>query len=340
LPLKKDLKSIAVIGPNADDVMNQLGDYSPKKILQHVTTVLEGIRTAVSAQAKVSYVRGCKITGTDTSGFSEAVEAAKGADAAIVVVGERQHDNPTDGESHDVASLDLSGVQEELIQAVFASGTPTVVVLINGRPLSTRWTSEHVPALIEAWEPGERGGEAVADVLFGNYNPSGRLAITVPRHSGQLPAYYNYKPAKASRIKQGYVDMPATPLYPFGYGLSFTGFEYSGLRIEPAEIRPGGEARVTLNVKNVGDRAGVETVQLYLHESYAPVSTPVKQLRGFERVELNPGETKSVTFKLTPEDLQLLDIDLNWRVVPGDFEIMIGKSSAEIVLQDILKVTP
>jgi len=340
LPLKKDLRSVAVIGPNADDVMNQLGDYSPKKILQPVTTVVEGIKAAVSAQTKVTHVRGCEVTGTDKSGFAEAVAAAKGAEAAIVVVGERQHDNPTDGESHDVASLDLSGVQEELIQAVFATGTPTIVVLINGRPLSTRWTSEHVPAMVEAWEPGERGGEAVADVLFGNYNPSGRLAITVPRHSGQLPAYYNYKPAKASRIKQGYVDMPASPLYPFGHGLSFTHFEYGHLRIEPAEIHPGGESRVSLDVKNTGDRAGVETVQLYVHESYAPVSTPVKQLRGFERVALNPGETKTVSMVLTPEELQLLDLDLHWRVVPGEFEIMVGKSSAEIALQGKLKVTP
>jgi beta-glucosidase len=340
LPLKKDLKAVAVIGPNADDVMNQLGDYSPKKVLQHVTTVIEGIKAVVSPQTKVTHVRGCDITGSDKSGFAEAVSAAKGADVAIVVVGERQHGDPTDGESHDVASLDLSGVQEDLIQAVFETGTPTVVLLINGRPLSTRWTSEHVPALVEAWEPGERGGQAVADVLFGNYNPSGRLAITIPRHSGQLPVYYNYKPSKAARIQQGYVDMPATPLYPFGYGLSYTRFEYSNLRIEPAEIHPGGEARVTLDVKNTGDRAGVETAQLYVHEKYAPVSTPVRQLRGFERVALNPGETKNVTLKLTPEDLQLLDVDMSWRVVPGDFEIMVGKSSADIPLRGLLKVKP
>jgi beta-glucosidase len=340
LPLKKDLKAVAVIGPNADDVMNQLGDYSPKKVLQHVTTVIEGIKAAVSPQTKVTQVRGCEITGTDKSGFAEAVQAAKGADVAIVVVGESQHGRATDGEGHDVASLDLSGVQEDLIRAVFETGTPTIVVLINGRPLSTRWTSEHVPALVEAWEPGERGGQAVADVLFGDCNPSGRLAISVPRHSGQLPVYYNYKPSKAEWLRRGYVDMPATPLYPFGYGLSFTRFEYSNLRVEPAEIHSGGAARVTLDVKNVGDRAGVDTVQLYLHEKYAPVATPVKQLRGFERVALQPGETKTATFQLAPEDLQVLDIDMHWRVVPGDFEIMVGKSSAEISLQGILKVTP
>jgi len=340
LPLKKDLKSIAVIGPNADDVMNQLGDYSPKAVTQHVTTVVEGIKAAVSPETKVTQARGCEVTGMDKSGFAEAVRAAKSAEVAIVVVGESQHGKQTDGEGHDVASLDLSGVQEDLIQTVFETGTPTVVVLVNGRPLSTRWTSEHVPALVEAWEPGERGGEAVADVLFGNYNPTGRLAISVPRHSGQLPVYYNYKPSKAYWMRRGYADMPSTPLYPFGYGLSYTDFQYTNLRVEPAEIHLGGEARVTLDVKNTGSRAGVETVQLYIHEQYAPVSTPVKQLRGFERVTLQPGETKPVTLKLTPEDLQLLDIDMHWRVVPGDFEIMAGKSSEDIPLQAILKVTP
>ena len=340
LPLKKDLKSIALIGPNADDARNQLGDYSPRMVLQHVTTVLDGIKAAVSPQTKVTAVRGCEVTGDDKSGFAAAVQAAKAADVAVVVVGERQHDQPTDGEAHDVASLDLSGVQEDLIQAVFATGTPTVVVLINGRPLSTRWTAAHVPALVEAWEPGERGGEAVADVLFGNYNPSGRLAISVPRHSGQLPVYYNYKPSKAYWMQRGYADMPASPLYPFGYGLSYASFEYSNLRVEPAEIHAGGEAQVTLDVKNTGTRTGIETVQLYVHEQYAPVSTPVKQLRGFERVALQPGQTKTVTLKLTPEDLQLLDVDMHWRVVPGDFEIMAGKSSADILLQGMLKVVP
>lgn len=344
LPLQKNLKSVAVLGPNADDISNQLGDYSPRKVPQHVTTVLEGIKSAVSPQTKVVHARGCDVTGTDKSGFAEAVQAAKNADVAIVVVGEITNvDHGTDGEGNDVASLDLSGVQEDLIRAVFETGTPTVVVLINGRPLSTRWTSEHVPALLEAWEPGERGGEAVADVLFGNYNPTGRLAISVPRHSGTLPAYYNYKPSKAywmASRKNSYVDIPAGPLYPFGYGLSYTTFDYSNLRIEPGTIHAGGQAKVTLDVKNTGARAGVDTVQLYVHEEYAPVSTPVKQLRGFERVSLEPGEKRTVTLTLKPEDLQLLDADMHWRVAPGDFEIMVGKSSENIPVDGALKVTP
>jgi beta-glucosidase len=342
LPLRKNLKSVAVIGPNADDRNNQLGDYSPKTVPQHVTTMLEGIKASVSPGTKVTYERGCEVSGEDKGGFADAVKAAKSADVAIVVVGEISNaEHATDGEGNDVASLNLTGVQEELIQAVFETGTPTVVVLINGRPLSTRWTSEHVPALVEAWEPGERGGEAVADVLFGNYNPTGRLAISVPRDAGTLPAYYNYKPSKAywtATRKNSYVDIPASPLYPFGYGLSYTTFEYSNLRIGPAAIHPGDQARITVDVKNTGQHAGVETVQLYLHEEYAPVSTAVKQLRGFTRVALEPNEKKTVTLTLAPEDLQLLDIDMHWRVVPGDFEIMVGKSSADIPLRGILKV--
>jgi beta-glucosidase len=351
LPLNKNLKSIAVIGPDAENLMNQLGDYSPHKVPQHVVSILEGIKTKAGRDTNVVAVKGCSVLGNDQSGFAEATRAAKGADVAIVVVGENQGQNdvgeeqdpPTDGEGHDIASLDLTGVQEDLVRAVYETGTPTVVVLVNGRPLSTRWTAGHVPAIVEAWRPGERGGEAVADVLFGDYNPSGRLAITIPRHVGQLPAYYNYKPAKAywmRNLKRGYVDMPATPLYPFGYGLSYTQYAYSNLRIDPPLIHPEGLARVSVEVKNTGGRAGTETVQLYVHEPVGPVATPIKRLRGFERVELQPGETKNVTLTLTAEDLQLLDRDMHWRVIPGDFEIMVGKSSDDLPLRGVLKVAP
>ena len=210
LPLKKNLKSIAVIGPNAEH--NQLGDYTAKVIPQHIVSILEGIRVKAGPATKVVAVKGCGVWGDDKSGFADATRAARSADVAIVVVGENEprhepaageQEPPTDGEGHDVVSLDLSGAQEDLIRAVYGTGTPVVVVLVNGRPLSVRWTAEHVPAIVEAWLPGERGGQAVADVLFGDYDPSGRLAITVPRHVGQLPVYYDYQPSKAYWIQQG-----------------------------------------------------------------------------------------------------------------------------------------
>ncbi|MGA8184847.1 MAG: glycoside hydrolase family 3 C-terminal domain-containing protein [Terriglobia bacterium] len=352
LPLKKDLKTIAVIGPNADDVSNMVGDYAPEVILQPMSSILAAIKAKVSPATQVLYAKGCAVNDQDKSGIPAAVEAAKKAGVAIVVVGEQarrggEHNGPapTDGEGYDVASLDLTGVQEDLIKAVAATGTPTVLVMINGRPLSVRWEAEHLPAIVEAWNPGEAGGEAVADVLLGDYNPSGRLAITIPRSVGQLPVYYNYKPSKSywmhrgwARHRAGYVNLPATPLYPFGYGLSYTEFQYSNLRIDPPQIFNQGETHVKVDVENTGKQAGVETAQLYLHERYAPVATPVKQLRGFERVALEPGQKKTVTFTLGPEDLQLLDRDNHWVVVPGTFDIMIGKSSADIALKGALEV--
>jgi beta-glucosidase len=349
LPLKKALKTIAVIGPNADDAPNQLGDYSPLAVPQHVSTVLDGIKSKVSPATRVVYVKGCEVTGADQSTFEKAVEAAKRTDVAVVVVGENTQFQPTrgtDGEGQDVASLDLSGVQEDLVRAVAATGTPVVLVLINGRPLSVRWEAAHLPAIVEAWNPGERGGEAVADVLFGDYNPSGRLAITIPRSVGQLPAYYNYKPSKSYWIEhgwtneKGYADLLGSPLYPFGYGLSYTDFRYSNLSIDPSQLSGSSDMRthVRVDVENTGKRAGVETVQLYFHERFAPVSTPVMQLRGFERAALGPGEKKTVTFTLSHDDLMLLDQDMHWVVAPGTFDIMIGKSSADVALTGTLEV--
>jgi beta-glucosidase len=353
LPLKKTFKSIAVIGPNANDAENLFGDYSAQVVLQHVSTILDGIKAKVSPAARVIYAKGCAVNDQDKSGFEKALQAVKSSEVAVVVVGEqsrREGDDaknlpaPTDGEGYDVASLDLTGVQEDLIEAIQATGKPVVLVLVNGRPLSTRWAAEHIPAILEAWEPGERGGEAVADVLFGDYNPSGRLAITIPRGVGQLPAYYNYKLSKSYWIDggwthtRGYVDMPGSPLYPFGYGLSYTQFRYSNARVEPAEIRTEGTTRVSVDVENIGQRAGTETAQLYIRERFTPVATPVKQLRGFERVALEPGRKKTVTFALGPEDLQLLDQDMHWRVVPGTFDLMIGGSSAQVAAKATLEV--
>ena len=351
LPLKKDLKSIAVIGPNADNAQNLFGDYSPMVVPQHVESILDGIKAKVSPSTHIVYAKGCNVNDQDRTGFQRAVQAAKGTDVAIVVVGEqaRREDAedqppPTDGEGYDVATLDLTGVQEDLIRAIQATGTPTILVLINGRPLSIRWEADHVPAIVEAWEPGERGGAAVADVLLGDYSPSGRLAITIPRGVGQLPAYYSYPPSKSYWIKgnwthtRGYVDMPGTPLYPFGFGLSYTDFQYSNLRLDPTEIYSAGDTHVSVDVENTGKRPGVETVQLYLRERFTPVATPVKQLRGFERIALDPGQMKTVSFTLGPEDMQLLDRAMRWVVVPGTFDVMIGRSSADIAATATLEV--
>lgn len=337
LPLKKDLNSIAVIGPNADNERNQLGDYTSDAILQDIITVLDGVKSKVSSKTKVTYVKGCNVIGDEIDEISKAQKAARTADIAIVVVGENERfaskEMGTNGEGKDVANLDLTGRQEELVKAIYETGTPTIVVLINGRPLSTRWTSENIPAILEAWNCGEQGGYAVADVLFGDHNPNGRLPITVPRHSGQLPVYYNYGPTKALVMNEGYVDMSIAPLYEFGFGLSYTTFEYQDLKITPSEAGIGGNVEVTVNVKNTGKREGAEVVQLYINDIISSVVTPVIQLKGFEKVNLNPGEMKQVRFTLSPEHLSLINSHMERVVEPGVFEIMVGSSSKDIRLK-------
>ena len=333
LPLSKDIKSIAVIGPLADSGMDQIGDYIPHNIPQDLITPLRGISEKVSAGTKISYVRGCNVLGENLNEIKKAQAAARKADIAIVIVGEMG--NETNGEGRDMASLDLTGLQQELLEAVYATGTPTVAVLINGRPLSVRWAADHIPGIVEAWMCGEKGGYAIADVLFGDYNPNGKLPVTFPRHSGQLPMYYNHMPSKSTR---GYKDMPSTPLFPFGHGLSYTTFEYSDLRISPAEILSGGEVKVTVKIKNTGSRAGSEVVQLYIKDEVSSVTTPIKQLRSFDKINLLPGEVKSVSFTLRPEDLTLLNRDMNWTVEPGGFNVMVGSSSADIRLEGSFQV--
>jgi beta-glucosidase len=333
LPLRKDIKTIAVIGPNAEAPVDQLGDYFPHNVPQEVVTVLKGIKNKVSPKTKISYVKGCEIIGNKLNEIDKAKAAAKNADLAIVVIGEGGY--ITNGEGRDVASLDLTGLQEELLKAVYATGTPTVVVLINGRPLSIRWASENIPAIVEAWMCGEQGGNAVADVLFGDYNPSGRLPVTVPRHVGQFPFYYNYS---ATKDGAKYVDMPATPLYEFGFGLSYTTFEYSNLMIQPKEINSEDDIEITLEVKNTGPVKGDDVVQLYLNDIISSTSRPVKELKGYEKISLEPGEKKSVKLTLHPEELSLLDRDMNFVVEPGTFEVMVGRSSNDIKLKGEFEV--
>jgi beta-glucosidase len=333
LPLKKDIKSIAVIGPDADAPIDQLGDYHPQFVPQHVVTILEGIKGKVSPKATVTYVKGCEVMGEKLNEIARAKAAAKKADIAIVVIGEAGY--ITNGEGRDVASLDLTGMQEELLKAVYSTGTPTIAVLINGRPLSIRWASENIPAIVEAWMCGEQGGNAVADVLFGDCNPSGKLPVSIPRTVGQFPFYYNH-----SATKEGakYIDMDATPLYPFGFGLSYTTFEYSNLRITPQKINEEGSIDITVDVKNTGAVKGDEVVQLYINDIVSSTSRPVIELKGYEKISLEPGETKPVKLKLTPEELSLFDRDMNSVVEPGIFEIMVGSSSADIRLKGEVEV--
>lgn len=348
LPLARGLTSIAVIGPNADEARNQLGDYVPNAIPQHVITVLEGIRQAVPAGTKVTYVKGCEVIGPGVEEIARAKEAAGKAQVAIVVVGENERRAPrraaTDGEGYDSATLELTGRQQELVEAVQGTGTPTIVILINGRPLATRWIAQHIPAVLEAWLPGEKGGQAIAEILFGEVNPSGRLPVTVPRHVGQLPVYYNAKRSKEYWIKGGwghpYVDLEPTPLFPFGHGLSYTRFGYANLRLSAKEIRPSDAVEIRVQVRNAGSVAGAEVVQLYLQDVVSSVSRPVKELHGFTRVSLQPGEAQTCVFKLGPADLALWDQNLQSVVEPGEFRVMVGASSEDIRLQDSFWVKP
>jgi len=319
LPLSRSVKSILVAGPNADSPRNQLGDYSGSN---DVVTVLDGIRAKASPGTEVRYVRGCGVKDTASEGIAEAVAAAKECELAILVLGGASWtEGMTCGEANDRAELDLPGVQEQLLEAVFETGTPVILVLINGRPLTIEWAAEHVPAIVEAWYPGEEGGTAIADVLWGDCNPSGKLPITIPRTVGQLPLYYNYKPSGRA---YDYVLTSGKPLFEFGYGLSYTHFEYDSLAITPQTIGPAGQVIVSVVVKNAGDRGGDEIVQLYVNDVVSSVVTPLKELKGFQRVTLQPGESRTVTFALGPKHLALLDRHLEPAVEPGIFEVMIG----------------
>jgi len=340
LPLSKYIRSVAVIGPSANDEISQLGDYIPHKIIVDVVTPLEGIINKVPSKTKVTYVKGCNFMGNEVNEIEQARIAARNAEVAIVVLGEGGY--TTNGEGHDVASLDLSGMQEDLLKAVHSTGTPVILVLINGRPLSIRWAAENCPAIVEAWMCGEKGGDAIADVIFGDYNPSGHLPITIPRHVGQYPFYYNAKPSKNYWIEHGweraYIDMSPHPLYEFGFGLSYTDFEYSNLTITPSEITARGEVKVSLNVTNTGEMSGADVIQLYIRDVISTVTTPIKELQGFEKIMLKPGEKKKVEFILNHYNLAMLDRDLKWITEPGIFEIMIGTSSEDIKLKGEFEV--
>ncbi|WP_052273033.1 glycoside hydrolase family 3 N-terminal domain-containing protein [Flavihumibacter solisilvae] len=350
LPLSKDVKKIAVIGPNADNIYNQLGDYTAPQEEANIVTVLEGITGKVGA-SKVEYVKGCAIRDTTEVEIAKAVMAASNADVAIVVVGgssardfktsyletgaavasSKTVSDMESGEGFDRASLDLMGKQLDLLKAIKATGKPVIVVYIEGRPLDKTWAAEHADALLTAFYPGQEGGNGIADVLFGDYNPSGRLPISVPRNVGQIPVYYNRKNPRG----HDYVEMPAKPLYAFGYGLSYTQFDYSGLSIVK---KAADNFEVSFVLANTGAYDGEEVAQLYVRDEYASVVQPAMQLKQFEKVFLKKGDKKRVSFMLTANDLSVVNKEMKRVVEPGDFTVMIGGASDQLKLKEKIMV--
>jgi beta-glucosidase len=336
------LKSVAVIGPNAAGThMGGYTDPQPPKGL----SILEGVRAKVGSGVRVNYAEGCKITKEGGNWFgdtatpndeaddrrliAEAVEAAKASDAVVLVIGGNEDTNREAwAENHlgDRDSLELVGRQNELVRAVLATNRPTAVFLINGGPLSINYVAANAPAILEGFYLGEETGTAAADVLFGDYNPAGKLPVTFPRSVGQLPAYYNRKPS----AKRGYLFTKTEPLFPFGYGLSYTTFAYTDLRVSPARIRADGEATVRVSVTNKGRRRGDEVVQLYIRDEVSSVTRPVKELKDFARVTLEPGETRQVSFRVTPDKLWFFDRQMRRVVEPGTFQLMVGASSVDL----------
>jgi beta-glucosidase len=328
LPLSRSLKTIAVIGPDAD--LGQTGDYSPKPSPGQLVTVLQGIRSHAGPGTNVLYAPGlANPLSEDTSKFAEAVDTAKKADVAVVVVGDNSRNGggeATTGENIDGATLDFPGAQRDLIKAIYATGTPVVLVIVNGKPFTLAWEAEHIPAILVTWYPGEDGGNATAELLFGEKNPSGHLPITWPRSPAQLPLNYDYHP---SGRRYSYYDMPFTPQYRFGFGLSYTQFIYSNLRIMSKAGDPG-FVTVTADVQNAGTRDGDEVAQLYVTDEVASVSTPVIELEGIQRISLKSGETGRVKFELTPYQLSVLDEEMVRRVEPGMFRVHVGNVSPDV----------
>ena len=350
LPLSKTINKVAVIGPNADNRYNMLGDYTAPQEDSNVKTVLDGIITKLSP-SRVEYVRGCAIRDTTVNEIEQAIEAARRSEVVIVVVGgssardfktsyketgaavaeEGSVSDMECGEGFDRASLSLLGRQQELLESLQKTGKPLIVVYIEGRPLEKNWASEYADALLTAYYPGQEGGNAIADVLFGDYNPSGRLPISVPRSVGQIPVYYNQKAPR----NHDYVEVSSSPLYSFGYGMSYTTFEYSDLQVVQKSARC---FEVSFKVKNTGKYDGEEVSQLYMRDEYASVVQPMKQLKHFERFHLKKGEEKKVTFVLTEEDFFLVNYTLKKVVESGNFHLMIGAASNDIRLQNVILV--
>ncbi|MNO27548.1 Periplasmic beta-glucosidase precursor [compost metagenome] len=344
---------VAVIGPNADAPYNQLGDYTSPQQRSSIVTVLDGVRSKLGPE-RVLYAPGCRIKGDSREGFEAALACAAQADTVVMVLGgssardfgegtidlktgaskvtEHSWSDMDCGEGIDRISLALSGVQLELVQEIHKLGKPVIVVYINGRPVSEPWIEEHAHAILEAWYPGQEGGHAVADILFGDVNPSGRLTISWPKDAGQLPVYYNGKRSRGKR----YLEADSQPRYPFGFGLSYTSFSYSDLKVEPQAITADETATVTVLVKNTGELTGAEVVQLYISDVASKVSRPAKELKGFRKITLSPGESQIVEFEIGAEQLQYIGPDYQPVVEPGAFKVLVGSHVNDVLEQDLI----
>jgi beta-glucosidase len=333
LPLSKELKSIAVIGPLSDDKANLLGPWAVMTESGRVISVLNGINEKFSSTIKINYAKGCDIEGDDTSGFGEAVQAAVNSEVVIFVAGES---SSMSGEAGSRTNLNLPGVQELLLKRIYSTGKPVVLVLMNGRPLTINWENENINAILECWFLGDQSGKAIANILTGDYNPSGKLTITFPRSVGQIPIYYNHLNTGRPAIEPGryiskYLDSPNSPLFPFGFGLSYTTFKFENLNIQKQKQGKQDINVVSVQITNSGTVPGTEIAQLYLHKISSNVSRPVKELKGFRRIFLNPGETKKVYFSITPDLLESYNSDMIKTIEPGKYDVMIGGSSEDVV---------
>jgi beta-glucosidase len=362
LPLNiSKLKSIAVIGPNANKV--QYGDYSFTRDNLSGVTVLEGIKQFAGNSVKVNYAKGCELSGLDKSGFDEAVKTANESDAVVVVLGttsvvwsgvgwngQAPGNEPKDpftcGEGYDVTDINPQGVQRELLQAVYKTGKPVILVLVHGRPWSISWEKDNVPAILEAWYPGEKGGTAIANILFGKVNPSGRLNMSVPQSTGHIPVFYNYvNSSKGINRQHGTIEKPGQdyvysstdPLFAFGYGLSYTSFQYDNLKVSKPVFSKNEQVSVSVDVKNTGAVAGKEVVQLYLGNKINSVSTPEMSLRRFSKIALAPGEVKTVNFTINSKDLAIWNRQMKLVTEPGTFDVMIAKAADNVVLKKQLE---
>ncbi|RED25455.1 beta-glucosidase [Flavobacterium cutihirudinis] len=341
LPLSKNLKTIAFIGPMVKEYKENMGFWSVElpevDYNKWVVSQWDGLQNKVGKNTKLLYAKGCEVDGDNKDGFAEAIETARQADVVILSIGERRD---MSGEAKSRSDLHLPGVQEDLVKAIQATGKPVVVLVNAGRPLIFNWTADNVPAIVYTWWLGTEAGNAIANVLFGDYNPSGKLPMTFPREVGQIPIYYNHfstgRPAKDEDSKNyvsAYIDLKNSPKFPFGYGLSYTTFDYSDLKLSSTKIKSNETIKVSFQLKNSGKVTGEEVVQLYLKDKFGSVVRPILELKDFQKVKLNAGESKTIEFTIDKEKLSFYNDKLEWNAEPGDFEVMIGASSADIKLK-------